>query len=378
MAIFTGNKDLTTKPLARFGTFVPKISGRLWATFLLILASTLVPSAIILWLDARPKPLREYFYTPLFSLVYASCIGGLMSIGLHSFLPRIIDQSAWRKLLFLAVLISAATTIGLLAGSGVLLGLGVSPANDYARVTLNNWRISAFMALLFGLIMYFNDSLKLKLEKTELELRTKQLSEAKAKNLATEAQLSSLESRVRPHFLFNTLNSISALIREEPEKAEKTVERLAALLRFSLDAANQKTVVLREEIRVVRDYLEIEKTRFGERLNFSFSIDEAAETIAIPPFALQTLVENSIKHHISKNRAGGEIRVSARIENCFLQLEVWDDGAGFDESDISENHGLDNLQARLAALYGETANLKIERRERLTIVSVIVPATETK
>jgi LytS/YehU family sensor histidine kinase len=218
----------------------------------------------------------------------------------------------------------------------------------------------------------------LKLEKTELELRTKQLSEAKAKNLATEAQLSSLESRVRPHFLFNTLNSISALIREEPEKAERTVERLAALLRFSLDAANQKTVALREEIRVVRDYLEIEKTRFGERLKFSLDIENAAEDFKIPPFAVQTLVENSIKHHISKRSAGGEIRVSARIENNFLQLEVWDDGAGFDESDISENHGLDNLQSRLAALYGETANLKIERRDRFTIVSISISATEIK
>ncbi|MEJ7701754.1 MAG: histidine kinase [Pyrinomonadaceae bacterium] len=135
-------------------------------------------------------------------------------------------------------------------------------------VDWGTWRISLFMGVLFGVIMFLNDSLKLKLEKTELELRTKQLSEAKAKNLATEAQLSSLESRVRPHFLFNTLNSISALIREEPEKAERTVERLAVLLRFSLDAANQKTVALREEIRVVRDYLEIEKTRFGERLKF--------------------------------------------------------------------------------------------------------------
>lgn len=380
MAISTQHKNqsIASQPLAGFGRFVPKISGRLRATLLLILASTLVPSVIILWLDGRPKPFKEFFITPFISLVYSSCIGGLLSIGLNLSLRGFLNKSPLVKFLYLTVLIAAATLIGFFLGSSILLGFNALIGFSYFGVDWGTWRISLFMGLLFGVIMFAVDSLKFKLEKTELELRTKQLSEAKAKNLATEAQLSSLESRVRPHFLFNTLNSISALIREEPEKAERTVERLAALLRFSLDAANQKTVALCEEIRVVRDYLEIEKTRFGERLKFSFDIEDAAENFKIPPFALQTLVENSIKHHISKNRAGGEIRVSARIDNNFLQLEVWDDGAGFDENDISENHGLDNLQSRLAALYGETAALEIERRDRFTVVSIIISATEIK
>lgn len=381
MAISTQHKNravASQPPLARFGRFVPKISGRLGATFLLILASTLVPSAIILWLNPRSAPLKEYFITPFVSLVYAICIGSLLSIGLNWFLRRVFDKSLLIKFLYLIVLISTATIVGFSFGSFILLGINAAVGFSYFNINWATWRISLFMGVLFGVIMFAGDSLKLKLEKTELELRTKQLSEAKAKNLATEAQLSSLESRVRPHFLFNTLNSISALIREEPEKAEKTVERLAALLRFSLDAANQKTVALREEIRVVRDYLEIEKTRFGGRLKFSLDVENVAEDSKIPPFTLQTLVENSIKHHISKRSAGGEIRVSARIEDCFLRLEVWDDGAGFDESDISENHGLDNLQSRLAAHYGETANLKIERRDQFTIVSISISATEIK
>jgi len=380
MAISTQHKNqsIASQPLAGFGRFVPKISGRLRATLLLILASTLVPSVIILWLDGRPKPLKEFFITPFISLVYSGCIGGLLSIGLNLSLRGFLDKSPLIKFLYLTVLIAAATLIGFFLGSSILLGFNALIGFSYFGVDWGTWRISLFMGLLFGVIMFAVDSLKFKLEKTELELRTKQLSEAKAKNLATEAQLSSLESRVRPHFLFNTLNSISALIREEPEKAERTVERLAALLRFSLDAANQKTVALREEIRVVRDYLEIEKTRFGERLKFSFDIEDAAENFKIPPFALQTLVENSIKHYISKNRAGGEICISARIKNNFLQLEVSDDGAGFDENNISENHGLDNLQSRLAALYGETAALEIERRDRFTVISIIISATEIK
>lgn len=379
MEIFTQDKNHTavSPPLRDFGSRLPKISGRRRTTVLLILASTLVPSAIILWLDGRSKPLKEFFITPFVSLVYSSCIGSLLLFGLNLSLRRFLNRSLFVKLLYLIVLIAATTTVGFALGSFILLGINALVGFSFFNVDWMTWRISVFMGVLFGVIIFAGDSLKLKLEKTELELRTKQLSEAKAKNLATEAQLSSLESRVRPHFLFNTLNSISALIREEPEKAEKTVERLAALLRFSLDAANQKTVELREEIRVVRDYLEIEKTRFGDRLKFSFSIDENAETIKIPPFAVQTLVENSIKHHVSNDRAGGEITVSARIENDFVRLEVSDDGAGFGESDISENHGLDNLQSRLAALYGERAALKIERRGDFTVVSILI-STEIK
>jgi LytS/YehU family sensor histidine kinase len=223
-----------------------------------------------------------------------------------------------------------------------------------------------------------SDTLKLRLEKTELELRTWQLAEERARSLAAEAKLSSLESRVRPHFLFNTLNSISALIGEEPEKAEKNVERLARLLRFSLDEANQKTVTLRAEMKVVQDYLEIEKTRFGERLRFSIKIPEEMLECRVPPFALQTSAENSIKHVVSHRRSGGEIRVTAVVEDEFLRLEVWDDGddSEFNEDSITAGHGLDNLQARLSATFGDDARMMITRRDDYTIVSVFIPFTE--
>lgn len=357
------------QPPARFRRFLPKISG--WrATLLLIVGSTLVPSTIILWLDNRPKPLKEFIITPFISLVYSICIGGLLSFGLNRFLRRFFDKNLLTRLLFLTVLITAATSVGFFLGSSVLLGINSLIDFKYFSVDWGTWRISLFMGLLFGVIMFAGDSLKLKLEKTELELRTRQLAEAKAKNLAVEAQLSSLESRVRPHFLFNTLNSISALVRENPDQAERTVERLAALLRFSLDAANQKTVPLREEIKIVGDYLEIEKTRFGERLRFTFDVETAAENFEIPPFAVQTLVENSIKHVVSTRRAGGEILIRAKTEAGVLRLEVQDDGAGFDETAILSGHGLDNLQARLAALHGAPAALNIKRRDNLTIVSV--------
>ena len=112
---------------------------------------------------------------------------------------------------------------------------------------------------------------------------------------ATRARLSSLESRLHPHFLFNTLNSISALIPENPEAAERMTERLAALLRFSLDSTDRPTVPLEQELKIATDYLEIEKTRFGSRLNYSIDVPPEVLGAEVPPFSLQVRLKDG-KH----------------------------------------------------------------------------------
>jgi two-component system LytT family sensor kinase len=208
------------------------------------------------------------------------------------------------------------------------------------------------------------------LEEATLELRTKQLEEERARKLAIAAQLSSLESRVRPHFLFNTLNSISALIREEPAQAERMVERLSAMLRFSLDTHQRNTVLLRDEVKIVNDYLEIEKARFGDRLRFAIDVPADLGLTRVPPFALQTLVENSIKHALSRQREGGEVRVRAYRDGDVIHLEVRDDGPGFTEEAMRVGHGLDNLRAHLYALFGDQASLTLRREEPFMVVTV--------
>ena len=128
---------------------------------------------------------------------------------------------------------------------------------------------------------------------------------------ALEAQLASLESRVQPHFLFNTLNSIASLIPSDPRGAERMTTQLASLLRSSLDAANGALVPLADELRTVRDYLDIERVRFGSRMKPELTIDAAAENALVPRFSLQTLVENSVKYAIAPRRDGGRIAVRA-------------------------------------------------------------------
>jgi len=179
---------------------------------------------------------------------------------------------------------------------------------------------------------------------------------ATAERESTEARLASLESRVRPHFLFNSLNSAIALIPEDPRRAEDVLERLSALLRYSLES-HARLVPLREELRVVEDYLEIERARFGERLAFEIDVPDELRALAVPAFAVQTLVENSVKYAVSPRATGARITVRARRDHRRLILHVIDDGPGFPETIWVPHHGLDSLRARLAALYGDAAAL---------------------
>ena len=190
--------------------------------------------------------------------------------------------------------------------------------------------------------------------------------------VAAEARLASLESRVRPHFLFNALNSAIALIPEDPPRAEQVLERLAALLRFSLDKQEARLVPLGEELRVVVDYLEIERVRFGERLRYAIEVAAELEAHPVPAFALQTLVENSVKYAIAPRASGGEIRVVASRAGGQLRLAVEDDGPGF-AAPVTAGHGLDTLRARLATLYGPTARLVAPAPGDRTRVELEVP-----
>ena len=181
----------------------------------------------------------------------------------------------------------------------------------------------------------------------------------RSKTLATEAQLASLESRIHPHFLFNTLNSIAALIREEPILAEKTVEKLSALLRYSLDSNAKSLVSLEQELEITEKYLEIEKVRFDKRLVYKIECDPKFLGTKLPPLSLQTLVENSIKHVVSNTSEQTEISVSVAENGESIEIKVCDNGKGFNENDLIENHGLDNLRKRLQTIFSDRASLQI-------------------
>lgn len=277
--------------------------------------------------------------------VYSLSVGGLA----YAFLPRLGARCGklrgpWNWTLFLTACVAAAVA-GCLLSDGVLVSLGIFPRARYWALFKVDVKLCIVITLAFGSGMFIYETMRSRLERALLE--------------EERARFSSLEARIHPHFLFNTLNSISALVREDPRKAERTVEQLSALLRYSLDTNSSRLTPLRREIRIVTDYLEIEKTRFGGRLRYSIDVPAALEDLEVPPMAVQTLAENSVKHAISTSRQGGEIRIVARIVEDRFLVEVSDDGPGFSMSDIKEGHGLDSLRARLKSVFSEDAALAI-------------------
>jgi LytS/YehU family sensor histidine kinase len=207
----------------------------------------------------------------------------------------------------------------------------------------------------------------------ERELHEKQIAEERSRKLAAEARLRSLESWIHPHFLFNTLNSISALIALDPARAEQTVGRLATLLRASLDTSANSLIPLHQEITMVESYLDIERVRLGSNLRARVEVPAELRETKVPPMSVQSLVENAVKHGITPESEGGNLEVRARADAEGVCIEVGDTGPGFDLADICAGHGLDRLVQRLDALFGDRARLNVFRRDGYSVVEMVLP-----
>ena len=180
--------------------------------------------------------------------------------------------------------------------------------------------------------------------------------------ITARAQMRALQAQINPHFLFNTLNTLAALIESNPEKAERVTEDLAEVFRYALDSTRLDSVKLDDELKFLESYLAIEKARFGARLSYSFDVDPAARTRSIPPMILQPLVENAVRHGIGQKLEGGEVRVIAHVEATRLILRVEDTGVGF-VRERPGGVGLTNTRERLKHAYGNDGEFRIERLE---------------
>ncbi len=311
------------------------------------------------------------------SMVYAHCIGTLCGAALPWLGKKLHGRPLAVEVGAVAVVVVILTVIGCSIATGLLMFFGAEVGSQLFGGFGTVLRFSIVVSLIAGVGAFLYHTMRYQIETTTLELRTRQLAEERARKLAAEARLSSLESRIHPHFLFNTLNSIASLTQEDPRKAEDTVGRLAALLRFSLDANQRSTVPLEQEIKVVRDYLEIEKTRLGERLRHSIEIPGELLSVHVPPLAIESLVENSVKYAVASRREGGEVRVRAQAANGVLTVEVADSGPGFSLEAAQAGHGIDNLMARLDVLYQGRARLDVARAGEFASVRLTLPV-ETK
>ncbi len=190
----------------------------------------------------------------------------------------------------------------------------------------------------------------------------------KADALAHEAQLKMLRYQLNPHFLFNTLNGISTLVLEkETQRANKVLVNLSQFLRHTLDSAPEQTVSLESELKTMRLYLDLEKTRFAERLTIREQISTDTINCQIPSLILQPIIENSIKHAVAPSENGGEIDIRSQLDDNYLVLEVRDTGPGIKNLSTSETRrpgvGLTNTRLRLKETYGDRASVKFENHD---------------
>ena len=288
------------------------------------------------------------------------------------------DRSRWPRQLALHLTAALAysivhTTIMMAVRALLLIGQPLPPDfpgwRNFALLhylTQLDWLLMTYLFLI-GLayaLAYRRESEASALNTSQLETRL------------VEAQLQALQRQLHPHFLFNTLNTVSGLIRTDPDAADAMIDRLGDLLRMTLHKSGIQEVSLKEELDVLGKYVEIERTRFGDRLTIEMRVHPETLDAHVPSLVLQPLVENSIRHGIAPNARPGWIAVSAVRDNQDLVLQVIDNGDGLPPERLmalNRGVGLDNTRARLTHLYRDRFEFSFSNVDRGFCVTIRIP-----
>jgi two-component system LytT family sensor kinase len=205
--------------------------------------------------------------------------------------------------------------------------------------------------------------------------RKEKLDKIRLETLVKELELKTIKSHINPHFIFNALNSIRALVDENPERARTAITELSNILRSSMQAEKLETASLERELNIVKDYLELEHIRFEDRLKVEYDIDEDTLDQQVPPMMLQILVENAIKHGISKEVSGGLIKIISDFRNNHHELIVQNTGS-FETANNTEGFGIVSTQNRLKLLYGGKADFALRNvNGNMVEAKVVMPVT---
>ncbi len=278
-----------------------EIIGWDWSDFKQVSLGVLIITIVISLFDFNPD---MYFWLMeiLRNLVISICIS--FTIFILSIVLRMnIIELNWISFLKTMFLFTIGGFLGGLMAWGIndiLFGFNVTHPLFYFIIT-------SALAVVFGFVAFGYISIQEKFRRTAAKLAEKEIDEQRLINLKTKAELEALRAKVNPHFFFNTLNSIASLISEDPEKAEEVVGKLSRLFRYTLEASNKDKVSLKQEVEFIKEYLDLEKVRLAERLEYEIKTDKDLEELMIPGMLLQPLVENSIKHGIAPLKNGGRI-----------------------------------------------------------------------
>ncbi|MES2799597.1 MAG: histidine kinase [Bacteroidota bacterium] len=300
------------------------------------------------FLNALTLVVAMIFWTHMMRLAFVRL--GWLDLKPFKLLPRILISS-----LICAFLISVSTTA---------ISLYMTPKDwqDMSFLSEIVYVLSVYILVIFWNAIYFTFHFFQKSKKQELN----NISLEASKN---EIELKNLRSQLNPHFLFNSLNSIKALIELEPETAKKAVTTLSILLRKSLVMGKENLVLLSDELEMVKNYLDLEKIRFEERLMIEWKTDESLNSMEVPPFILQMLVENAIKHGISNLMDGGIIRIESRREDDAIYISV--ENSGQLSENIDTGIGLQNIKRRLDLQFNKKVEFELIQKNNKVVAQLI-------
>jgi sensor histidine kinase YesM len=285
------------------------------------------------------------------NLVFSQCVGlsilGLIQVALHLPLKGIPRGAA-----VAAAIVGGAVAGGMLGR--LLTGVGTAPDGSHEAQSL-------LIGLVFGSIAAVFFWLRERNATLERDLQARELAKLEAEKQGLAAQLRMLQAQIEPHFLFNSLANVAALIEADPKSAAQLLEALICYLRSSLTRTRADGGTLGDEVVLLKAYLDVLKIRMGVRLDYVFDVAPELLAVTFPPMLLQPLVENAVRHGLEPKVAGGRITISAQQQDQRLLISVADDGLGFSETP-GEGIGVANIRARLAAIYGSAARLELSSK----------------
>ena len=304
--------------------------------------------------------------------IFSSLVNISLAIFLTHVYRKISNQYRWQN--FPLFTLIQVNLVALILMSACLVALNIPLdyiflSENYAvelspfiilQIFLNFAKPIAIWQLIYFFFQYSNKKLEMERENDQLERTI----------LETESKV--LRAQMNPHFVFNALNSVRALITEDPQKAKKGINQLSKLLRSSLLTERKKTITLSEELETVIDYLSLEKIRYEDRLTWEITTDKNCLKAQIPPMLLQTLIENAIKHGISKKITGGIIEIDAKKVEGFLTIHVINTGH-FKSPMVTKDPGvgLINSKNRLQILFGETAQIRLRPLDKNHVIAEV-------
>ena len=275
-----------------------------------------------------------------------------LTLGLQRLIPRVITGVFCLGVLVYFLRIPISYSLGLFVKSAFGLSKIINGILFYGIIFFL-WSVMYFV---YNYFERYNTSLKLEASVKEIELNN-------------------LKSQLNPHFIFNALNSIRALVDENPDKSKVAINQLSNILRNSLTTGKRSLTSFVDELKVVEDYLGLESIRFEERLKIRFDIDPESNQFLVPPLMIQTLVENGIKHGISKLTEGGSVELTTLVENDNLKIQIRNSGS-YEYRNISNEKGLgiENTRQRLKLIYGDEATFRIlNENNNFVLTEIIIP-----